>query len=381
MRVLFIVSDFFPPCSGSSERVWNIAKELSLRYGVEVILTTYLWRRLPATFEIVKWIPFPRRGRIRGLNFLRWVCQLLRHSKYNIVQVELFSTFKALLFRLILAPLARGFVLVLHDLEWLHRLLEPKIFMKYLLHVSIYLNFKLYNAIIFVSEDIKSKYRRFYGHVLKNKFTAVIPSGIQSRFLTSAYDKMKCRRELGLKGIDFIVVFFGPLHAPFNREAVEYLYRISEAVAQQFRGNTNRDLLFVIAGRGAEKLGSTKILRPIGFVEDLPKLLTAADACIIPHSYSYTGPHVKTLYAFAIGCPVLSTADGVKGLGAKPYIHYVPFDRNDVDSVVRALVMLATHEDSRIELIKHSRALVSGLLWENIAKEYVRFLCKVLKLK
>jgi len=376
LKALIMAGDFLPPCSGSSERVWILTGRL-VELGFNIFLSMHIWRDFDVDIEGIKMMPFPR-WRFYVHKLLRWFIELLKSSRYDILQVELFSPLRSLLARVALHPFTRKTILVIHDLSWLYQMSKSKGWQKLLNHVLILLNLRLYDLVIFVSEDLKRMYSQFYGKILEDK-TAVVPSGIPLRALTCVYDRVKSREKLNLPKETFIVVFFGPMHAPFNREAAEYLYAVSAYVSQRFREKVHRNLMFVIAGRGTEKLASTPYVRPLSFVEDIFELLAVADACIIPHKPSYTGPHVKTLYAFAAGCPVIATLDGVKGLDAKEYEHYMPFIRSSIDTLVEALVKIAKDEELRQKIVKNSKELVRKLTWENITREYARLILKVLK--
>ncbi len=74
-------------------------------------------------------------------------------------------------------------------------------------------------------------------------------------------------------------------------------------------------------GRAAEAIlaDATNIER-IGFVKEVPEALSAMTLSLAPIRFG-TGTRIKILDAFAGGCPVVSTAMGCDGLGAKDNEH------------------------------------------------------------
>jgi len=379
LKLLIIAGDYLPPCSGSSERIWDLSKEIATKFKCRVVLSMHLWREFRIkNVENVNIIPLPQ-WRFRIWELFKWIKQLIKSGRYNVLQVELFQPLRSIIIKVILHLWAEKSVLIIHDLSWLYDIAQAKGPSKIIKHLLVLLNFYLYDIVIFVGKDLEHYVRRCYEKVLKNKI-AVLPSGTPKLATLSKQDPATIREKLGLPKDYFIVAFFGPLHAPFNREAVAYLYSVAEYVAQCFKEATGKNLLFVIAGRGSEKLRSLPFIRALGFIENIFDLLTAVDACIVPHSPSYTGPHIKTLYALAAGCPLLTTSDGIKGLhelGLKKNEHYMFFDKDDVNTLVEALIELKKNSKLRQKIATKARYLVVRYTWENIAREYIKLMLKV----
>jgi len=373
IKVLIAVGDYLPPCSGSSERVWNLARELTK--FADIFCTAHVWRPFKSA-ESIEVIPFPS-WRFRIWELARWLKNLLRYARYDILQVELLSPLRSLILRVSLHPFIGRSVLVIHDLSWIYAYVKSGKRVP-LYHLLVLLNFLLYDLVVFVSKDLEEFYVGIFGEILRNK-TMVIPTGLPPEAFTDMKeDKALLREKLNLPKDAFIVMFFGPLHAPFNREAIAYIYKISDYLACAFNERTGKSFIFVIAGRGTEMLKHTPHVKPLGFVDNIFKLLKAVDACIVPHRASYTGPHVKTLYAFAAGCPVISTRDGVKGLEVEPYKHYIPFDSNNPATLLNALILILQDVKLRQRIVENARAYARKYFWKNIAKEYVELLLKLL---
>jgi glycosyltransferase involved in cell wall biosynthesis len=380
LKILIIAGDYFPPCSGSSERIWQLIKEIT-RLRCKVTLSIHLWRDFRVEdFRNVNIIPLPR-WRFRIWEIFKWIKQVIKSGRHNILQVELFQPLRTIIIRVIFHLWAEKFVLIIHDLSWLYDVAKARGLCKIIKHFLVILNFYLYDMVIFVSKDLERYLCHHYDKVLKNKI-AILPSGIPKFSTSSSQGPAIIREKLRLPKDHFIVAFFGPLHASFNREAVSYLYSIAEYVAQRFKEITGKNLLFVIAGRGTEKLKNLQFIRSLGFIENIFDLLTAVDACIVPHKPSYTGPHIKAIYALAAGCPLLTTSDGIKGLyelGLKKNVHYMLFNINDVNTLIEALIKLEKNYELRRRTAIETKFLVARYTWENIAKEYIKLLLEVLR--
>ena len=116
------------------------------------------------------------------------------------------------------------------------------------------------------------------------------------------------------------------------------LYRISNYVSDKFEKINGKRLIFVVAGTGSETLLRSRCFIPLGFVKSLEELLSLPDVIVLPHTSSYSGPHVKTIYAFLSKKPVVASDDAVKDM---PYVvpgkHFLLFDVEKPDTLVEAL--------------------------------------------
>ena len=88
---------------------------------------------------------------------------------------------------------------------------------------------------------------------------------------------------------------------------------------------------------------------------------------------------LKTLYAFTAGCPVIATLDGIKGLNVENYVHYIYFTRNDINTLVRALVKLSKDKELRMKLIENSQKVARTFTWENVSQRYLKLVLKSLR--
>ena len=123
---------------------------------------------------------------------------------------------------------------------------------------------------------------------------------------------------------------------------------------------TRPDARFVIVGRNppaslralAQGLANVEFT---GFVDDVRPYVHAAHAFVIPLLVG-GGTRIKAFEAMAMGCPVVSTAIGIEGLGAEPDTHYL--ERDDAASMAAALIELLQDEALRNKLAQQARELV-----------------------
>lgn len=132
------------------------------------------------------------------------------------------------------------------------------------------------------------------------------------------------------------LLFTGTLNYPPNEEAARFLIaELAPALAASPR------LQLCIAGRNATpQLRSLLAMHPeIEFIdgaEDLVPCFATALAVLVPLRAG-GGTKLKTIEAFACALPVVSTREGVRGLGAQAGEHYLPAEtpRQFADAIAR----------------------------------------------
>lgn len=367
MKVLIVALAALPPIGGTSERIWRISKGLA-KMGLDVTVYMGVHSQVKEERNLH---PFNLpSSQLDLLNVLKWFVHLLCRSKTSdIVQIECFSPFRSLILCVLLKPLARGLVLVLHDKYWLYdprkgRLMDK---VEYLLQ---HFAFCLYDKIIVTGKELKEWYLFLHGTEFSDK-VIVIYSGVPLVELKEYDQPMK--EKFGLPMDAFIALFFGSMLFEPNRNAVRYIYQVSEKVAKRFEELTKMRLLFIVAGIGTKSFERTQFVIPLGFVNDVFELLAVGDVCVIPHEPSYSGPHVKTLYSFAAGKPVVSTMDGVKDMPAvESDAHFLLFKMEDVNSLVDALARLALNGELRERICNNAYVHARSYTWEHIAERHYR---------
>lgn len=138
------------------------------------------------------------------------------------------------------------------------------------------------------------------------------------------------------------LLFVGSLGYPPNAEAARFLVRrLPPALS-----GVPRPLRIVVAGRGGDPglLAELSTSPQVDFYPDAASLAphyARAFAVLVP-LWAGGGSKLKTLEAFAHGRPVISTAEGVRGLAAEPGIHFLPAET--VDDFLVAIARLMADE-------------------------------------
>lgn len=98
-----------------------------------------------------------------------------------------------------------------------------------------------------------------------------------------------------------------------------------------------------------------------GFVPDLDAEWRHAGVLVVPVRAG-GGTRLKVLEAFAAGLPVVSTAVGAEGVGARPGQDYL--EAEDADGFVAQLLRLSTEAHLGQELVASARVLAQSLTWD-----------------
>lgn len=345
-------------------REWRIAQGL-LKCGLQVDLHMRVQGPInpPPNLKIV---PLPEK--VSSIQTIRWLIKVLVDSRgSDVIQVEEFDMLRSLLLYLLLRRFTKLSVLVLHDMYWKSDPRKAGFWRKVewsLQHIVI----RLYDVTVLAGEELKDWYRNLHGYPLSRKFVT-IPNGSPEIDLRH-YDREELRKKFLLKG-DFVASFFGSMRFEPNRQAVQYIYDVSEYVVEYFEQGTRKKLLFLVAGEGTEHFARTPSVIPLGFVKDLWEVLALSDVCVIPHLPSFSGPHVKTMYSFAAGKPVVSTPDGVKGMHSLiDGVHFLAFNPYVPESLAEALVKLALERKLYLALERNGRAYALSHSWQSVAEMY-----------
>jgi glycosyltransferase involved in cell wall biosynthesis len=109
-----------------------------------------------------------------------------------------------------------------------------------------------------------------------------------------------------------------------------------------------------------------------GFVDDVRPYVHGAHAFVIPLLVG-GGTRIKAFEAMAMGCPVVSTALGMEGLGAKPYAHYLECDQPA--HMAKALLELLGDAAQQDLLSKNARQLVEERFGHTRAAKAFEHIC------
>ena len=109
-----------------------------------------------------------------------------------------------------------------------------------------------------------------------------------------------------------------------------------------------------------------------GFVDDVRTYVHKAHAFVIPLLVG-GGTRIKAFEAMAMGCPVVSTAIGIEGLGAEQDVHYL--ERDDPAAMADAVLALLNDASLRNGLAERARALVQDQFGHEKAARVFEQIC------
>jgi glycosyltransferase involved in cell wall biosynthesis len=356
---------------GTSERILQIAKELADQ-SFQVTLGAARYSKRLLRSENIEVIAMPP-GKTTILQTFKWLCTLVARGltfRYDIVQVEALSTTSLVMF-FIFRLVGKRFVMVFHDKEFTENNPQKNFSGKLRLLVQRIVLI-IFDASITPGLSVKNFFARLHGRIINEKMI-VIPNGIPNFNIRKDIDNIGIRRKYGLDIDAFIVLFFGAMTFHPNYETAFYIYGISDSICKQFEKTSRRKLLFVIAGLGTEALPKTDCFIPIGYVEELDELFTLPDAIVLPHAPSYSGPHVKTSYAFLSGKPVVATKDAVKDIEyVVPKKNFLLIDHENPGSLLQALEDLRFDPQLGKNLACNAYLDSQKFTWKYVASLHVR---------
>jgi hypothetical protein len=362
---------------GTSERVLQIAEGLA-GYGIQVTLSGII-RRCVKTLNLtnMRVIAMPNK-KLPSLSVCRWISRLVASgltNKYDVVQMESFSILSSLALFFLLRPFSRKLVIVFHDGCFEHNPYKNAIAR---LHIALQrILLTLFDASITPGSSIRKLFEELHG-VLANKMV-VIPNGAPNLASIKEGDHLHLRQKHKIDYNTFVALFFGSMPFKPNYDAASYLYHLSDSTCQKFEKNTGRKLIFVVAGVGSEALPETTYYIPLGFVNELDELLSLPNVIVLPHLPSCSGPHVKTLYAFLSKKPVVASEDAIKDM---PYVtprkHFLPFDVNEPDSLLKSLTELYYDKELGERLALDAQLYSKKFSWKHISSVHLKLYEKLI---
>jgi glycosyltransferase involved in cell wall biosynthesis len=371
LRVAILYSGSISRAGGTSERVLQISTELA-KQNVQVTLSGSLGR----------WAEESTRSNLRFIakpdSFLQfrrasnWFAQLVAGGlthRYDVVQIESFSIFKTIALFFLLRFCGKKFIVVYHD-KWFTN--DPR--KNAVGRIALF-----FQRILFVISagsitpglSIKKWFEKLHGTIVSEKMV-VIPNGAPLLPLKENSDSLSLRVKYGLDLKAYVVLFFGLMTFGPNHEAALRLYDMSSVVAEMFERANRKELVFVVAGVGSESLPRTKHYSSLGFIQNLNELLALPDAIVFPHTPSYSGPHVKTIYAFLSMKPVIASGDAVKDMpGLVAGHHFLKFDVDEPNSLLNALSELSNRRELCKTLTSNAYAYAREFSWERISSMHL----------
>lgn len=377
MHVAILYASSISGDYGTSERVLQIAKGLAYQ-GAQVTLSGTMGHHVKAlNLTNLRVIVMPNRI-LRFPSVCGWIAQLVAGGlsrKYDIVQMENFSFPRTLALFLLLRPFSRKFVIVFHD-KWFEH--DPRKTIIGRLHVIVQrILLTLFDASITSGLSVKKWFEELHGE-LTNKML-VIPNGVPNLAITKNIDYSYLREKYKIDSNTFVALFFGAMTFKPNYDAALYLYNISDSTSKEFEKNTGRKLIFIVAGISSETLPKTEHFIPLGFVNELDELLSLPDVIVFPHLLSYSGPHVKTIYAFLSKKPVIASEDAVKDM---PYVtpgkQFLPFDINEPDTLLESLTELHCNKELGKRLAINAYLYSKKFSWEHVSSVHLKLYEKLI---
>jgi glycosyltransferase involved in cell wall biosynthesis len=363
--------------TGTSERVLQIAGRLA-DHGIQVTLSGVIGSRVKApNVTNMRVIAMPNKI-LKSSSVCGWIARLVASgltNKYDIVQVESFSMLRSWALFFLLRPFSRKLVIVFHDGRFGHHPRKNAIARLHIALQRILLTF--FDVSITPGSSVKKWFEELFG-VLANKIV-VIPNGAPDFIITKDADNLHLRQKYKIDSNPFVALFFGSMTFKPNYDAAMYLYNISHSTSLEFEKSTGRKLIFIVAGIGSEVLPRTEYYIPLGFVDELDELLSLPDVIVLPHLPSYSGPHVKTIYAFLSKKPVVASEDAVKDM---PHVtsgkHFVPFDVNEPDTLLEALTKLHYNKELGKRLALNAQLYSKKFPWKHTSSIHLKLYEKLI---
>jgi glycosyltransferase involved in cell wall biosynthesis len=371
LRIAILYSGLISRVNGTDERVLQIASGLA-KQGIHVTLSASI--EPPAknpNLTNLNVIPAPRFPNF--LSVFNWIAQLVSSGltrKYDMIQIESFSSFKSLALSLLMRPFSKKSVIVFHDKQFKS---DPRKSVTGRFHLILQrILLTLFDASITPGLSVKKWFEELHGNLVHEKM-AVIPNGAPTLKIKENIDYSHIRKKYGVDP-SFAVLFFGSMIFKPNHEDAMHLYKISNFVSSRFEKSTEKKLIFIVAGIGSKTLPKTEHFIPLGFVKKLDELISLPDVMILPHMPSYSGPHVKTMYAFLSRKPVVATEDAVKDM---PYVvprkHFLPFDVNEPNSLLNALLNIHKDRELQKSLVTNAFQYTENFSWKRISLLHLKF--------
>ena len=205
---------------------------------------------------------------------------------------------------------------------------------------------RAFDSVIAVSERDARHFKDGYGIGASYP----IPTGVDLNFF--AYDDPSTPAP----STPPTVVFTGSMDWAANIDGVQFfLAKVWPRVLAQ-----RPDARFIVVGRNppTDLVARSRALANVeftGFVDDVRTYVHQAHAFVIPLLVG-GGTRIKAFEAMAMGCPVVSTAIGIEGLGADRDVHYL--ERDEPAAFADAVLTLLSDGVLRTGLARRARQLV-----------------------
>lgn len=369
MHVAILYNGYISEKTGTSERVFQITNGLT-SLGVRLTFSgarEHSEAQDPVNLQV---IAMPNRI-LELIGNFAWIARLTAGGlldRYDLVQVESFSFPRSLVLFLLLHPLTRKSVIVFHDKCFEQ---DPRNSIIGRLNLALQRMLLIFfDASITPGASVKEWFEELHG-AIANKIV-VIPNGAPSFDIKSDTDHSHLRKKYEIDSDAFVALFFGSMTFKPNYDTALYLYRVSDLTSKKFEKNTGKKLLFIVAGIGSETLPKTDHFVPLGFVGELDELLSLPDVIVLPHPPSYSGPHVKTMYALHSKRPLIASEDAVKDmLHLTPEKHFLSLDIKRPEALLESLAKLCHNKEFGRHLALNAYLYSQKFSWKYIASMHL----------
>ena len=386
LRIVILKVGLVSRVFGTAERVLQVANSLADQ-GIEVVLSGAMENDLKGLNPLhLKVIAAPDTI-LKLHSVLRSFAKLLVESAgADIVQIESLdfdnfsnslSTFiRSLTLFLLLRPFRAKFIIVFHDKCFQQ---DPRKSIGGKLNLFLQkILLTIFDASITPGLSVKKWFEELHGEPVSEKMV-VIPNGAPNLVIGRDFDNLRLREKYKVDSNAFLALFFGSMDFKPNYDAALYLYNISKLFSQRFEKQTGKNLAFIVAGKGSEVLPKSDCYIPLGFVNELDELLSLPDVIVLPHLPSFSGPHVKTIYAFLSKKPVIASEDAVKDMpGVTPGKQFLPFDINEPDTLLESLTELHCNKELGKRLAIDAYLYSKKFSWEHVASVHLKLYEKLI---
>ncbi len=188
----------------------------------------------------------------------------------------------------------------------------------------------------------------------------IVPLGVDSKKITMT--KEKAREIVGIEKDRFVVAYVGRLSGEKN---IDTLLKAYEKFKEM---HENASLLLVSYGKKSEmkKIRKLKDVKITGYVNKTLPYLVASDIFILPSSTETTS--LATLEAMSAGLPVIVTRVGYIVRYVRNMHNGLFFEINDVDDLVKKMLLLCENETLRAELKKNAMKTARNFRWSRTTR-------------
>jgi glycosyltransferase involved in cell wall biosynthesis len=182
----------------------------------------------------------------------------------------------------------------------------------------------------------------------------VVPNCIDTHEFYPIPDKSVLRGRLGLPEANKLVAFTAPRAFHSNVLAIRHLYEVAKILETR-----PPDITLLIIGGGPVITPVPSNVSYTGFVNDLNIYLNACDFAIAPYPREAVcgGARNKVLEYWACGLPVISTREGLRGLGNPRQLPCLQCP-DDVEAIANAITSLGGNSNQRELMGKTGRDFV-----------------------